>query len=176
MEADGLIIVLCLVSPSQVLSAIEFLDRDSIDAVLDARPDLRDPLSASAASNDDDGVAPHQFFVIVESGGAHGEVSLQSIMSFSCIVSRQTSLSRVIISRMQHDNEKLERFLSTVMASGDVIDGAVAQDARQAVRADKTLLHFLCHVTRSKEGDAESVFACTRRRLSGRFVITSPWR
>ena len=102
MEADGLIIVLCLVSPSQVLSAIEFLDRDSIDAVLDARPDLRDPLSTSAASNNDDGVAPHQFFVIVESGGAHGEVSHQSIMSLSCIVLHRhclTSLSHVIILR-----------------------------------------------------------------------------
>jgi hypothetical protein len=67
-----------------------------------------------------------------------------------------------MIARTQHDNEKLERFLSTVMASGDVIDGAVAQDARQAVRADKTLLHFLCHVTRSKEGAALNPFLLAR--------------
>eukprot|EP01043_Picozoa_sp_COSAG02_P004899 COSAG02_NODE_130_length_34758_cov_80.817767_19_plen_432_part_00 len=87
----------------EVLSAIEFLDRHSIDAVLNARPDLRDPLPPSELDSCST-AQPHQFFVIVESGGAHGA----------------------------HDNAKLDRFLSRVMESGDVIDGAVAQDSRQA--------------------------------------------
>ncbi len=80
----------------EVLSAIEFLDRQSIDAVLDARPELRDPLPSDSGR--------HQYFVIVESGGADGA----------------------------HDNAKLDRFLGKAMASGDVIDGVVAQDKRQA--------------------------------------------
>jgi FAD/FMN-containing dehydrogenase len=82
----------------EVLSAIEFLDRASIDAVLSARPELRDPLPPG------DGEAPPQFFVIVETGGAEA----------------------------RHDNEKLEGFLEQVVESGEVVDGAVAQDAKQA--------------------------------------------
>lgn len=88
---------------SEVLSAVEFLDRSSLELVTRHLPGARDPLAAS-----------YPFYVLIETSGSDAE----------------------------HDNEKLNRFLESVMTpssgagdapGGDALvqDGTLAQDRTQ---------------------------------------------
>ncbi|RHY28095.1 hypothetical protein DYB32_006262 [Aphanomyces invadans] len=89
----------------EILSAVEFLDRGSLDVVMSQQPDLVDPLETACP-----------FYVLIETAG----------------------------SRADHDMEKLDAYLATMMEDGHVVDGTVAQDAKQArklfsIREDITL-------------------------------------
>lgn len=86
----------------EILSAVEFVDRDAMDLTLgtlfpEAGPA---PFGTSTMPMSE----PHNFYVVIETAGSNAA----------------------------HDNEKLEGFLSTVTDAGTVQDGVVAADVKQA--------------------------------------------
>lgn len=78
----------------EILSAFEFLDKESLDLATSVYEDIKSPLRETSRKF---------FYVVLETSG----------------------------SNEGHDNEKLQTFLESALASGTITDGAVAQDGTQ---------------------------------------------
>ena len=78
----------------EILSAFEFLDKESLDLATSVYEDIKSPLRETSKKF---------FYVVLETSG----------------------------SNEGHDNEKLQTFLESALASGTITDGAVAQDGTQ---------------------------------------------
>mmetsp|Transcript_30753 Transcript_30753/g.70920 ORF Transcript_30753/g.70920 Transcript_30753/m.70920 type:complete len:519 (+) Transcript_30753:1-1557(+) len=80
------------VNLSDILSACEFFDQESLQVVLEMTPSARDPMTQR-----------FPFYVLIETHGSNAE----------------------------HDSQKLQSFLETVLEEGVAEDGVLAQDSKQ---------------------------------------------
>jgi len=85
----------------EILSAFEFLDKESLDLSLRVHTDLKNPLDGGGGADSEEGERP--FYIVLETSG----------------------------SNEAHDNEKLHSFLESAMEADMVTNGAVAQDGSQ---------------------------------------------
>eukprot|EP00775_Hariotina_reticulata_P011142 gene11142-11295_t len=94
----------------EILSAVEFLDTESLQMVTTHLPGVSNPLQTGSAAGQQqqqdasEGQQQHPFYMLVETQG----------------------------SNEMHDREKLEAFLEGVMSDGSVVDGALAESQAQA--------------------------------------------
>ena len=161
---------------SEILSAVEFVDRAALDVVLAADVDARDPLAE-----------PFPFYMLIETAGRCGLTLLEysplhariagyyavgvcdGVPSCPCV---RLWYEPCCCSDAGHDSAKLERFMEASLTAGTVGDGVVAADSRQAARLWS--LRENCSGALGRLGAVHVVLCATSASVCPHSILSDP--